>query len=195
MRFFLAAMRSARSLTETAVHQVQQVGYAPNDVRHIIMTHLHIDHAGGLADFPHAAVHLYQPEHDHVMSGRAGWEYVRDHWAHQPRWQPHQVQGAQWYGFPAIRLENFAPEMWLIPLVGHSPGHIGVAIRTEQGWLLHAGDAVPYNMAVDDVPDWLARRLIGPHVPRIRSLIQDHRDIQVIGSHMAPAFYAHVSGW
>ena len=28
-----------------------------------------------------------------------------------------------------------------MPLVGHTPGHTGVAVRGDGGWLLHAGDA------------------------------------------------------
>ena len=29
----------------------------------------------------------------------------------------------------------------MVPLTGHTLGHCGVAIRGEEGWLLHAGDA------------------------------------------------------
>jgi glyoxylase-like metal-dependent hydrolase (beta-lactamase superfamily II) len=37
-------------------HQVQRLGFDPRDVRHIVLTHLDFDHAGGLDDFPHATV-------------------------------------------------------------------------------------------------------------------------------------------
>src|SRR5512135_1498341 len=46
MRLFLGAMRSPRALEETASYRVQHLGYRPDAVRHVIMTHLHIDHAG-----------------------------------------------------------------------------------------------------------------------------------------------------
>jgi len=82
--------------------------------------------------------------------------------------------------------------MWLVPLVGHSPGHAGVAIRVGEGWFFHAGDAVPFDMKMDDAPDWLPRLLIGPHVPRIREFIKAHPEVQVIGSHMSLAFYQNV---
>ena len=36
----------------TAVAQVRRLGYQPDDVRHIVLTHLDFDHAGGLEDFP-----------------------------------------------------------------------------------------------------------------------------------------------
>lgn len=56
MRFFLAAMRSERDINETALYQIQRLGYKPSDIKHIVMTHLHFDHAGGLPDFPNANI-------------------------------------------------------------------------------------------------------------------------------------------
>lgn len=47
---------------ETAIRQVARLGYAPADVRHIILTHLDVDHCGGLPDFPRAEVHVLAAE-------------------------------------------------------------------------------------------------------------------------------------
>src|SRR4051812_2750245 len=47
---------------ETAISQLAGLGYRPEDVRHIVVTHLDLDHAGGLVDFPHAKVHLHARE-------------------------------------------------------------------------------------------------------------------------------------
>ena len=43
---------------QTALRQVERRGYRAADVRHVVLTHCDPDHTGGLADFPHARVHL-----------------------------------------------------------------------------------------------------------------------------------------
>jgi len=64
-----------------------------------------------------------------------------------------------------------------------------VAIRSEAGWVLYGSDAVPFDVRVDDVPDWLSKRFIGPHVPRIREFMKSHPEVHVVGAHMSPGFY------
>ena len=51
-RPFLAMTRPQARASETALAQVRALGFDPHDVRHIITTHLDLDHAGGLPDFP-----------------------------------------------------------------------------------------------------------------------------------------------
>ena len=191
MRFFLTMMRSERNVNETAFYQVQRLGYGPEDVRHILQTHLHLDHAGGLVDFPHAQVHVLKAEYDHVLS-HGSWEYHPEHWAHKPNWVIHETEGEKWYDFDAIRLESFEPEIWLVPLTGHTPGHMAVAIRQDQGWVMHGGDAVPFDMKVDEVPEWLTNKLLGPHLARIREFMKAHPEVKIVGSHMSWDFYERV---
>ena len=51
-------VRAILSHEETIAHQIERLGFTRNDVRHIIITHLDMDHAGGPSDFPGAQVHL-----------------------------------------------------------------------------------------------------------------------------------------
>ena len=192
MRLFLKGLRSRFDLNETALYQVRRLGYKMEDVRHIIQTHLHLDHAGGLPDFPHARIYLYQPEYDHIM-GHPGWEFYPGHWAHGPNWVVHELKGEKWYDFDAIRLDGFEPEIWLIPLTGHTPGHAAVAVKREQGWVLYGSDALPFNVLVDEVPDWISNIFGGPHVPRIRAFMKLHPEVQMVGGHMTLDFYEAIS--
>jgi glyoxylase-like metal-dependent hydrolase (beta-lactamase superfamily II) len=131
---------------ETAVRQVARLGYQPTDVRHIVLTHLDVDHAGGITDFPWATVHVHADEHDAAMRRATAGErrrYRPHHWAHNPNWATYRGgDGEPWFGFEAIRqLDGLPPEIMLIPLAGHTRGHTAVAVDTGSGWLLHAGDA------------------------------------------------------
>src|SRR3954447_15217306 len=49
---FLAITNPTLDIAETAARQVVQLGYKVDDVRHIALTHMDLDHAGGLRDFP-----------------------------------------------------------------------------------------------------------------------------------------------
>lgn len=129
----------------TMLRQLKRLGIAPRDVRHIVMTHLDFDHAGGLIDFPEARVHLMEAESVAARERRgllAHMRWVPAQWGDTNRWHayPGRTSG-RWFGFDAVvQLDNVPPEILLVPLPGHSPGHAGVAIETPRGWLLHAGD-------------------------------------------------------
>jgi glyoxylase-like metal-dependent hydrolase (beta-lactamase superfamily II) len=61
-RPFLWALQPRLEPAETAVRQIAALGYQSTDVRHVVLTHLDVDHAGGLADFPQAQVHVHATE-------------------------------------------------------------------------------------------------------------------------------------
>jgi len=128
-----------------AIAQIEALGFRPEDVRHIVLTHMDLDHVGGLSDFPNAKVHLHRAELDAAMARRgfkAKRRYRPPMWAHRPDFHAYAEEGEPWFGFEAVRgLDGLPPEILLMPLVGHTLGHCGVAVQAQDGWLLHAGDA------------------------------------------------------
>ncbi|MFX7408715.1 MBL fold metallo-hydrolase, partial [Acinetobacter baumannii] len=54
----VALLRPRLDPERSMLRQLKRLGIGPRDVRHIVMTHLDFDHAGGLVDFPWARVHL-----------------------------------------------------------------------------------------------------------------------------------------
>ena len=137
----------------TAIAQLEQLGFSARDVRHIVLTHLDFDHAGGLEDFPEATVHVMQAEIDAAQDRRgfiASRRYRPGQWDEVKRWKYYSAGGEPWFGFEAVRdLEGLPKEILLIPLVGHTRGHAGVAIDTPEGWLLNAGDAYFYRQEMN----------------------------------------------
>jgi glyoxylase-like metal-dependent hydrolase (beta-lactamase superfamily II) len=129
---------------EPLVRQLPGLGLDPADVRHIAVTHLDFDHAGGLGDLPEASVHVFAPELAAAKSPPLSQRprYLQVHWAHGPDWVEYEVSGDTWFGFESVRVVPDVPdEIVLIPLLGHTVGHCGIAINTSDGWLFHCGDA------------------------------------------------------
>src|SRR3954469_23806049 len=133
---------------EPAVREVAALGYSPADVTDIVLTHMDSDHAGGLPDFPAARVHVDEVEHEAAMSsGHARyWSYQ---WVHEPHWVRYGAGGDTWQGLEEARELDGLPGLALVPLRGHSPGHCGVIVRTESGWLLHAADTYFDHREID----------------------------------------------
>lgn len=188
---------------ETAARQVEWLGFRREDVRHVVLTHLDADHAGGLPDFPGATVHVHGAELYAATIRATALErkrYRPVHWAHGPRWRTYDLHGERWFGFEAVRqLEGLPPEILLVPLPGHTRGHCGVAVQDERGWLLHAGDAYFFHGQVHEAQvrcppalrlfervmqvDPVAR---AHNLRRLRALVRAHAgEIRVFSAHDA----------
>lgn len=128
-----------------AIEQIQRMGFSARDVRHIVQTHLDLDHVGGLSDFPDAQVHVHATElaaarRRRGVRGRA--RYRPKMFAHEPKWRTYQHNGEPWLGFEAVRsMQGLGDDILMVPLFGHTHGHCGIAVEAADGWLLHAGDA------------------------------------------------------
>jgi glyoxylase-like metal-dependent hydrolase (beta-lactamase superfamily II) len=135
---------------ETALRQIEALGFSANDVRHIVLTHLDFDHAGGLEDFPAARIHVMEQERHAAERKRRGFvtrqRYRPTQWDEMRDWRTYATGGEPWFGFEAVRsLDGLPPEILMVPLRGHTAGHAGIAVRTATGWLLDAGDAYMYH--------------------------------------------------
>lgn len=182
---------------ETAIRQVARLGYSPGDVRHIIVTHLDVDHCGGLPDFPDAQVHVLAAELEAATAEAPSFRYRPAHWAHGPKWVPYTPErGEEWFGFTSVQPEGLPPEIRLVPLGGHTAGHTGVAVREGDRWLLHCGDAYYYHRELDEDPhphpllDLVQTSSEVHHdlrlgtQARLRELVRDHGDeVSVISAH------------
>lgn len=176
----------------TAARQVERLGFRAAAVADIVLTHGDPDHAGGLADFPDAAVHVSAEEHARLGSGHG--RYSAAQFAHRPRWVTHPRSGRRWLGAEARPLPPLAgAEAFLVPLFGHTLGHCGVAVRDGGRWLLHVGDAyyLRAELSSDDHPvSALASARADDDAMRreslavLRRLARDHgAEVELFGYH------------
>lgn len=103
---FNAMARPRLEVAETALRQVVDLGYRPSDVRHIAPTHLDLDHAGGISDFPGAAVHVFVAGLQAASNPSSLTERSRYRAAQisaVKKWAPVKEEGEPWFGFSAVR--------------------------------------------------------------------------------------------
>lgn len=199
--FFRKTLRPILMEHETAYYQIRQMGLNPKDVRHIILTHLDFDHAGGIDDFPNAEVHLMEPERRASLKRNtfiSRNRYSPSQLSQSKHWNTYFPDGERWFGFQSVRdLEGLPPEILLVPLYGHTEGHAGVAVKTDLGWLLHAGDAYFYRGELEAKPHCTPglrayqsmmeadRYMRLANQQRLRQLALHHKDVTIFSAHDA----------
>jgi glyoxylase-like metal-dependent hydrolase (beta-lactamase superfamily II) len=185
---------------ETAVQQVKALGFSPDDVRHVLLTHLDRDHAGGVPDFPRAKVHVHRTEYDMAVTGRIAppeGRYITGQWQHGPDWNFYGDDGEDWFGFKGVRaLGDRETDVLMIPLPGHTLGHCGIAVRGGRKWVLHAGDAYFFHGELEPRPrmpfvlglfqrraDMDRKRRLA-NLQRLRALKAAHgAEVEIVNSH------------
>ena len=157
VRVFNTIIGLEGNVHQTALHQINALGYSSTDVTDIFLTHMHLDHTGGLADFPHARVHAYDVELETALRGKGveSQVYINQHRAHDPDWHVHQIEADRWHGLACTPpIEVYGIRCFFVPMVGHSPGHCLVVMNLpDRRWVIHAGDAYGYHGQIDpDAP-------------------------------------------
>jgi glyoxylase-like metal-dependent hydrolase (beta-lactamase superfamily II) len=138
---------------ESLVAQLADRGIAPEDVRHVVLSHFHGDHMAGIGHFPRATIHCARIGHD--IACRAG-RVSGTRQGILPRLLPPDLDAR--VSFFEDRAAATLPSDLLpftqgadllgdgsilaIELPGHCPGHWGIAVRDERhGWHFLVADA------------------------------------------------------
>ncbi len=127
----------------TAVDALAELSVDPRDIAHVVLTHLHFDHAAGLTRagaagpepvFPNARIHVQRQEWLDALANRSTMTrtYFRSHLDPVAT----QVELHDGACTPLAGIE-------LIPTAGHTWGHQSILIAAPDGPVLFAGDACP----------------------------------------------------
>ena len=143
--------------------QLRRLGLSPQDVRWVVLTHLHTDHAGGLGHFPDSQVVTTHEEWAYA-TGRAG----RRHGYPNTRWP-------DWLKPTLVSAPDSltaAGDVRLEPTPGHTPGHMSVTVETDNAFVIIAGDAShDERFALDGIaPD---PRVARATLARLRALVTE----------------------
>jgi glyoxylase-like metal-dependent hydrolase (beta-lactamase superfamily II) len=122
--------------------QLRAMGFSPDDVRWVVLTHFHTDHAGGLAHFPTSEILATTRDHAYsrgLLGSTRG--LLPQRW---PEWfAPTLIehQDGPFETFAHSTTLTKAGDVHLIPTPGHTPGHMSVALEHGEDVVVFAGDA------------------------------------------------------
>lgn len=153
--YYRRGLRSRIRPEEEIGPRMRALGFDPADVRWTILTHLHLDHDGGLAHVMDSEIIVTATEYERArgLAGRAR-GYLPHRWP--DGFDPRRVTLPERPYGPFPNSLELVSGVVLVATAGHTPGHMSVVLEGEPR-LFFAGDAA-YNLDALDrgVPDGLA---------------------------------------
>lgn len=137
------ALRRNRTSLRTPLEGLALLGVGVEQIREVVITHLHYDHVGTFDDFPHARFHLQDDE----MSYATGRHMRHARFSHA--YEIEDVVGMVRLVYKdRVSFHNgdadIAPGISLHRIGGHTAGLQSVRVMTRRGWLVLASDASHY---------------------------------------------------
>jgi glyoxylase-like metal-dependent hydrolase (beta-lactamase superfamily II) len=138
-----SAERRGRFYLRAPIEGLKLLGIAAEDVRDVIVTHLHWDHAGTLAHFPNARFHLQDTEMEFATGRHMGQELMRFAYDVEDVVEMVRAVYRSRVAFHA-GVEEIAPNLFVHRIGGHTNGLQCVRAWTERGWVVLASDATHF---------------------------------------------------
>jgi glyoxylase-like metal-dependent hydrolase (beta-lactamase superfamily II) len=155
--FFAPKLAERYGVQTPEVHQLlrhlKNIGVAPEEITHVVLSHLHFDHAGGLLptyqEIAAGNNALQFPRAQYVVS-QGAWErscnpHPRDRASFIPGLNEKLLASGRLQIVPAgARHLPFAPQLaCLLYSSGHTPEHMHVLVQGQQHRVLFCGDLIP----------------------------------------------------
>ena len=120
---------------------VTAAGYDLGDVGDVVLSHMMVDHAGGLRTLrPDTTVWVQQAEWEYATGGRA------DSGAYRAR----DLDGIAVRICPIDGPAELWPGVHMVPTPGHCPGHQSLAVELGDSWIVLAADAADLQTNLAD---------------------------------------------
>lgn len=140
--FFRFAVREQVEPEQEIGPQLGRLGIRSSDVRWVLMTHLHTDHAGGLHHFPDNEILVSRTEIEYAAGLRGRLRgYVNKPWPASFRPTTVDLPPVPFGPFPASLRLTEAGDVTLVPVPGHTPGQLAVLVEEGDHSVFLAGDS------------------------------------------------------
>ncbi len=127
----------------TAADALKEHGLDPREIRHVLLTHMHWDHTGGIPDFPDAKI--WVSREDLAAAAAAGaWRRGHAGVLLPPREATRELDfGPGPSEIPFDRVKDLFGDgsILVLPVGGHTPGSVAVLVSMGSTRLLLCGDA------------------------------------------------------
>ena len=172
-------------------HVLAKAGVAAGDIRTAVISHLHFDHVGGIAQVPQADLLVSKREWAILTEPHPEYEWILRQHIEIPKakWQQIKFESTDdplFEGFDGIHDVAGDGSMILLPTPGHTAGSLSMLIRRE-GWdpILLVGD-LTYEADLlerDIVPGTGDREVLLASFAKVRRLKQRLPGLAIIASH------------
>lgn len=137
---------------QAAPAQLRARGIEPSAVKVVLMTHLHIDHASAISEFPDSTFVVSAAEWAAASSHGQFHRYVRRQFDHGFDYRLLDFEGPDAQSFSGFgrSFDVFGDgSVRTVYTPGHTLGHMSVVLRTARGEVLIAGDAIYLRRTLD----------------------------------------------
>lgn len=152
---------------------LERRGADRGDIRWLVLSHLHVDHVGGLAAAPTADVVVSRVEWERAQGLRGSLRgYVRDLWPAGRTPELVDPRAPALGPFPGSYDIAGDGTLLVVPTPDHTPGHVSLLVRLDGRRVLCGGDLAPSREELasvrPDIAEWCAREeveYVGAHGP------------------------------
>lgn len=125
------------------VSQMRDAGFDPDDVSHVVLSHMHFDHTGSVEAFENADVVVAYDELQGALHDNSFMSFFRDEDFDEVReWTEVDFDDFEPYATFRSAADLLGDgSLLLIDLSGHTPGSMGLLVLTTEGPVLLTGDA------------------------------------------------------